>query len=250
MLLLILSFVAGLITDFIWTKLVLCINCKNGFWAANWNVLLCLCGIYSTYLVIDQNYWAIGLFLLGGWIGTYLCVIDSDDSKTDKCPDGVYNNKETIENKVTMTSFLSRIFQIFISFLKSIFDFPPEPVRYLSWSLTQMHAQVRIFWTPSVSQDVKDVEFLVVANGTEVVRETLAPSVSEKIVDLKEGENIEVTVTVNDGTYKVPAHLNFIMPDLELPQGVQNLGYEIVHVHDHDEEPEPTPEPVPEPPVV
>jgi hypothetical protein len=70
----ILAFLVGFLTDFVWAKLVEAIGADNAFMAANWSTALYLCGTYATHLMIRADYWAIAAFALGGWVGTFLCV--------------------------------------------------------------------------------------------------------------------------------------------------------------------------------
>jgi len=94
-----------------------------------------------------------------------------------------------------------------------------------------MHlARVRVFWTPSPSSDVISQHLVVLENGEEVVNDILSSTVSEKIVTLEQNSVVDVTVTVFDGTFKVPAHFGFVMPDLEQPLPVTGLGFEILEV--------------------
>ena len=74
MLTILLGFLAGIGTDFIWAKYVKCIANHHAFAAANWSIAIHLCSLVATVLLIDKAYMAIIAYLIGGYIGTYFAV--------------------------------------------------------------------------------------------------------------------------------------------------------------------------------
>lgn len=123
---------------------------------------------------------------------------------------------------------------------------PPKPVTNLKWeieSMTEKHAQVRLFWTPSPSKDVKRVLIEVVADNFVIAQSELPPSANEYILNIPENAIVDVVIGVDDGTYVVPASFTFTVPDLTKPLPVTDIGFEILGVIDVEvEEPEPVEE--------
>jgi hypothetical protein len=72
--LIIISFIIGLVTDITWTKYTTHISKGNKFYAANWSLAIYLCGVYATYLLIDKEYVSMIAYMIGGYIGTYYAV--------------------------------------------------------------------------------------------------------------------------------------------------------------------------------
>ena len=97
-------------------------------------------------------------------------------------------------------------------------------------------ADVLLSWTPSVSLDVVSVEVDVTkTDGTEVFNNTLLPEVSSVIVEgLEEKVNYLVTITVSDGVNTANTTLEMDIPDLSVPQAVENLSFEVVKVYDSE----------------
>lgn len=73
-LLCIIAFFLGLATDWIWTRWMQNVAVRNRIFAANWSVLVYVMSFLFTLLVVEQAWVPIGLYLVGGWIGTYLAV--------------------------------------------------------------------------------------------------------------------------------------------------------------------------------
>jgi xanthine/uracil permease len=68
------GFLAGMGTDFIWAKYVDTIAQKRAFAAANWSIAIHVCSLVATVLLIDKAYLAIAAYLIGGYIGTFCAV--------------------------------------------------------------------------------------------------------------------------------------------------------------------------------
>jgi hypothetical protein len=78
-----LAFLVGLATDWIWSKWLIAIHEKRELSAANWSVLIYFCSFLGTFLVLKQAALPIILYVVGGWIGTYLAVKFSKDKSND-----------------------------------------------------------------------------------------------------------------------------------------------------------------------
>lgn len=82
-----LGFLSGIGTDFIWSKYVKAISAHKAFAAANWSIAIHLCSLVATILLIDKAYLAIAAYLVGGYIGTYFAVrlgsVKNDVSSAD-----------------------------------------------------------------------------------------------------------------------------------------------------------------------
>lgn len=74
MITILLGFLAGVGTDFIWAKYVHAISKHKAFAAANWSIAIHLCSLFATVLLIDKAYMAIIAYLVGGYIGTFCAV--------------------------------------------------------------------------------------------------------------------------------------------------------------------------------
>lgn len=74
MITILLGFLAGVGTDFIWAKYVHAIAKHRAFAAANWSIAIHLCSLFATILLIDKAYLAIAAYLIGGYIGTFFAV--------------------------------------------------------------------------------------------------------------------------------------------------------------------------------
>ncbi len=87
MITILLGFLAGVGTDFIWAKYVHAIAKHSAFAAANWSIAIHLCSLFATVLLIDKAYLAIFAYLVGGYIGTYFAVrlgsVKNDVSSTN-----------------------------------------------------------------------------------------------------------------------------------------------------------------------
>ncbi len=70
----VLSFIVGLVSDFIWAKAIRSVNGRYPFYAANWSTMLYMCGLLSTELVVERKFVAIVAFIIGGYLGTLLGV--------------------------------------------------------------------------------------------------------------------------------------------------------------------------------
>jgi len=68
------SFILGIITDIIWCKWSIAVSKQYSIAAANFAVLIYLIGIIYTLLIIELQTIPICLYMLGGWIGTFLTV--------------------------------------------------------------------------------------------------------------------------------------------------------------------------------
>lgn len=74
MTMIIIGFIIGLLTDWIWTRCIKNVSAHNPFWAANWSVGIYMCGIVSTMLIVEKDIGGILAYLVGGYVGTYLGV--------------------------------------------------------------------------------------------------------------------------------------------------------------------------------
>lgn len=68
------AFFVGLLTDWVWTKCIKCVQDHQAIWAANWSAGIYLCGVFSTLIIIEKNPWMILAYIIGGYIGTYVGV--------------------------------------------------------------------------------------------------------------------------------------------------------------------------------
>lgn len=68
------AFIIGMLTDWVWTRCIKSVAEKNAFWSANWSIAIYACGIFSTALIVDKNVYGIAAYLIGGYIGTYFGV--------------------------------------------------------------------------------------------------------------------------------------------------------------------------------
>jgi hypothetical protein len=71
---LILSFICGFISDFLWAKCVKAVGVHSRIEAANWAVLIYVVGLVSIILVINQNILGLILYGISCWIGIYIGV--------------------------------------------------------------------------------------------------------------------------------------------------------------------------------
>lgn len=70
-LMLLAAFVVGLVTDWVWTRCIKCVQDHKAIAAANWSAGIYLCGVFSTLIIVEKNVWLIGAYILGGYLGTY-----------------------------------------------------------------------------------------------------------------------------------------------------------------------------------
>lgn len=68
------AFVVGLVTDWVWTFYFKSVARHAAFQAANWSVGIYLCNVFGTYLLVDKEYIAMAAYILGGFLGTYFAV--------------------------------------------------------------------------------------------------------------------------------------------------------------------------------
>jgi len=96
-----------------------------------------------------------------------------------------------------------------------------------------MLADVRVYWLPSVSEDVVELDLHVQTGDQVVVSTVLSSEATEYVVlGLKEKTNYVVTVTVSDGTTDVSTSLDVNLGDLSAPLPVTGLGFDIVRVYE------------------
>ena len=74
MLMIILAFIVGFITDIVWTRYGINVAKRHALSAANWSVGIYLCGIFATFLLVDKEYFAMFAYAVGGWLGTFFAV--------------------------------------------------------------------------------------------------------------------------------------------------------------------------------
>lgn len=82
MIMILVAFVVGLITDWVWTKYFRSVSLHNAFSAANWSLGIYLCGVFATYLLVDKEYVAMAGYMIGGYIGTYFAVKHGEPKMT------------------------------------------------------------------------------------------------------------------------------------------------------------------------
>lgn len=102
-------------------------------------------------------------------------------------------------------------------------------------------ADVKLFWTKSVSTDVSKVEVYVTINGTETKTE-VGPEVQEIMVEVAAMGVVafRVVVTDTEGYVASSETFTFTLGDLVPPQPATALGFEVTGVRD-------VPDPVPVP---
>jgi hypothetical protein len=105
-----------------------------------------------------------------------------------------------------------------------------KPVTNLQWSIIEMGkvAQIKVFWSPSPSTDIK-TQVIRINNDTP---EVLELSATEFTFEAEENSVFDVTVEVSDGTSVAASTINIVVPDLTAPQPVVGLGWEIVSVRE------------------
>jgi hypothetical protein len=92
-------------------------------------------------------------------------------------------------------------------------------------------ATIRLFWTPSVSNDVISQALKVYINAEIKVDISLPALASEYLVDVPEGSHANVTLSAFDGTYRSDeATLDFQVGDLTAPLPPTGLFYEVVSI--------------------
>lgn len=72
--LLILSFILGIVTDFVWAAWGKAVSKHMPITAANLSILIFCTGLFYTVLIINNDWWAIFVYLIGAWFGTYISV--------------------------------------------------------------------------------------------------------------------------------------------------------------------------------
>lgn len=95
-------------------------------------------------------------------------------------------------------------------------------------------ADIKVSWTPSVSTDVVEVKVILNNLKSNTVTEVDLPkeAISHIFTGLNEKTSYLVTVRLTDGTNEVDTSVQIDVPDLEKPQPVSNLNFEIVDVYD------------------
>lgn len=95
-------------------------------------------------------------------------------------------------------------------------------------------ADIKVSWIPSPSPDVVGIKIFLknLETQAETVVELPPESASHVFKELKEKMSYLVTVRLTDGTNHVDTTAQIDIPDLEKPQPVTNLGFEIVKVYD------------------
>ena len=67
-------FILGFLTDVVWANWAISVKKNSPIAAANLSVLIYIFGLMYTLVIIDKNLFLIFMYLLGGWLGTYLAV--------------------------------------------------------------------------------------------------------------------------------------------------------------------------------
>jgi hypothetical protein len=127
------------------------------------------------------------------------------------------------------------------------YDFtPPEPPTNLSYQIKGVFmkvAEVRLFWVPSVSPDVKTQKLTVLTykgdetEGVEKVYDFPA-TVSEVTFKVPEGGHVHAVLVANDGKYdSLPAPYEFSIGDLTAPLAPEFVSHEVLRVFDDVEGP-------------
>jgi hypothetical protein len=70
----IVAFVLGFLTDIVWARWAISTKLNKAFAAANFTIFIYLFGLIYTLFIIEKNLLLVGMYILGGWIGTYLAV--------------------------------------------------------------------------------------------------------------------------------------------------------------------------------
>lgn len=97
-------------------------------------------------------------------------------------------------------------------------------------------ADVKVSWVSSVSSDVvSQLVSLKTVDGGLVSEVTLDQSVTEVVfTGLAQKTDYVVVHTVTDGAQDASASLQFNLGDLEAPQAVTGLGFEVVRVYNKE----------------
>ena len=74
MLILMLAFICGFVMDVIWASCVSAVTRRQPALAAHLSVGLYLCALFSTVLIVENQWLSIVAFVVGNWLGTY-CTI-------------------------------------------------------------------------------------------------------------------------------------------------------------------------------
>lgn len=70
----IIGFVVGFLTDLAWTCWMKAIAAHRPIVSANWSIIVYIFSFIATWLVVEKNFVAIIMYLIGGYIGTILGV--------------------------------------------------------------------------------------------------------------------------------------------------------------------------------
>jgi hypothetical protein len=69
-----LAFLCGFIMDLVWTLCVDAVQMRRPLAAANLSALLYFCTVVSTVLIVEKCFLAVAVYILGGWLGTFVVV--------------------------------------------------------------------------------------------------------------------------------------------------------------------------------
>lgn len=104
-------------------------------------------------------------------------------------------------------------------------------------------ADVNLFWTRSVSDDVASQRIVVNLDGTETVNSELPPELESFQLEVKASSSVVFTVYTTDteGNEVASESYTFRLGNLDLPQPATNLGHEVTGVREVPDEPIPEP---------
>lgn len=68
----------GIGTDYAWTRWALASTNHQAVIAANWSVMIFVCGLMYTIQIVERNWVGVLLYIIGCWIGTFMAVRKKD----------------------------------------------------------------------------------------------------------------------------------------------------------------------------
>jgi hypothetical protein len=77
----IVAFILGFFTDLVWAKWAISTKTNRALAAANLSVFIYIFGLIYTLFIIEKNILLIGLYMFGGWVGTFMAVRHSKKEK-------------------------------------------------------------------------------------------------------------------------------------------------------------------------
>ena len=95
-------------------------------------------------------------------------------------------------------------------------------------------ADVKLFWTPSPSEDVASQEVSVSIDGAEAMITPITPEVAELLIEVQASKSVVFSVKTTDteGNSSISESYTFRIGDLEAPAPATNLGHQVVAVRD------------------